>query len=372
MTRLFVFGTLCHPPLLRVVLGRDAVLAPAILPGHEVRWVAGASYPMLCDGVAAAGMVMEVDAADLARLDFYEACFEYLRVPVQITLDDAALPAMLYRPADPQGTPGAPWSLEDWAQNWGAISTLAAVEVMRQMGRVTPSEIGQRFGMIRARAQSFLRAQDWRRAATVARGARASEVVVDAQRYPYDGFFTMEEMIARFPRFDGTLSAPVERGVFRAADAVTVLPYDPVRDRVLLIEQVRFGALGHGDPAPWLLESVAGIVDAGETEAATAIREAAEESGVTILALHLIARYYPSPGGIAQVLTSYIGIADLPDDLPGVGGLDSECEDILSHLVPFDQAFAMIASGEAAVGPLIIGLQYLALNRDRLRAATAG
>jgi len=97
MTRLFVFGTLCHPPLLRVVLGRDAVLAPAILPGHDVRWVAGASYPMLCDGVAAAGMVMEVDAADLARLDFYEACFDYLRVPVQITLDAAALSAPLIR-----------------------------------------------------------------------------------------------------------------------------------------------------------------------------------------------------------------------------------------------------------------------------------
>jgi len=345
---------------------------PAVMHHHDVRSVAGASYPMLCDGPVAHGGMLDVDEMELARLDFYELCFGYERVAAEISVDGTPCAVDVYRPAVVPGAPGPAWSLADWAETWGEISTLAAAEVMRQMGQAAPAEIGQRFGMIRARAQSYLRAQRWQRPRAVGRGGRGDMIVVEALHHPYHGFFTLEEMRARFPRFDGTLSKPAERGIFRAADAVTVLPYDPVRDRVLIVEQVRFGAFGHGDPDPWLLEPVAGIVDAGETEEATAIREAEEEAGVHITDLHLIGRYYPSPGGIAQVLISYIGIADLPDDLPGPGGLESEGEDILSHLVPFDDAIALIATGEAAVGPLLLSLQYLALHRDRLRARGSG
>jgi nudix-type nucleoside diphosphatase (YffH/AdpP family) len=115
-------------------------------------------------------------------------------------------------------------------------------------------------------------------------------------------------------RFDGDAQRDVRRAVFRVTDAATVLPYDPVRDRILLLEQLRFGPLAQGDPAPWLLEPVAGLIDAGETPEETARREAAEEAGLVIGDLHFVARYYPSPGGVSQVLYSYIGLADLPDE----------------------------------------------------------
>jgi len=148
-----------------------------------------------------------------------------------------------------------------------------------------------------------------------------------------------------------------------------VLPYDPVRDRVLFVEQIRFGPLAQGDPVPWLLEPVAGLVDFGETPEAAGRREAAEEAGIAVGDLHFIARYYPSPGGVAQILYSYVGIADLPDGVATIGGHMDEQEDILSHVLGFDAAFALIGSGDLVNAPAIISMQWLAAHRDRLRAA---
>ena len=156
---------------------------------------------------------------------------------------------------------------------------------------------------------------------------------------------------------------------FGRGEAVTLLPYDPVRDRVLLLEQFRAAPFAQGDPEPWLLEPIAGIVDAGESVEASAHREAQEEAGITVDSLVFISRYYPSPGATAQVLYSYAGIADLPDDLASTGGLSDEGEDIAVHLVSFADAMAMLESGEIAVAPLVISLQWLAANRARLRAS---
>jgi len=147
-----------------------------------------------------------------------------------------------------------------------------------------------------------------------------------------------------------------------------VLPYDPVRDRILLLEQFRFGPFAHGDANPWLLEPIAGLLDAGETAEATARREAREEANLDLGTLHFVGRYYPTPGGVAQVLFSYLGIADLPDGTAGLGGHAGEGEDILSHLVPYDLACRMLAEGDMANAPLIVSMHYLMLHRDRLRA----
>ena len=369
MTAVFLFGTLCHPPLFERVAGRPLAGRTAILPGHRVAWVVGASYPMLTEGPGASGLLVEVDGATLARLDFYEACFGYVRDTVEVVVEGAPVSADLWRPKADPGAAGADWRLADWARDWAEISIEAAREVMRQQTTATPGELGQRFWMIRARAQAYVRAGQWRRPRTVGPAFTRDDIAIDDLRHPYTGFFTVEETTARFRRFSGGWSDPVERGSFRVADAATVLPYDPLRDRVIFVEQARFGVLSHGDAAPWLLEAVAGIVDAGETPENAARREAREEAGLTIGALHPVARYYPSPGGIAQVLHAFVGIADLPDGAEGNHGASAEDEDILTHIVTLDAARAMLDSGELADATSIITVQWLLLNRDRLRAA---
>lgn len=369
MPALFIFGTLCHPPLFEVVAGQPLRGRPARLSGQSVVWVAGKSWPMLTEGNGAEGLLIEVSQEILVRLDRYEACFDYHLTDVTAETQDGTVTAQAWRPAQAQGDAGPPWSLADWVADWGDLSVLAAAEVMRQLETHPPLEIGHRFGMLRSRAQSYLSSSTWRRPVHVGRDTSRADIRIEAHRRPYEKFFAVEEITARFRLFDDTWSDPVDRAVFRVADAVTVLPYDPVRDRILLIEQVRFGALAHGDAAPWLLEPIAGMIDAGETPEVTARREAEEEARITLGALHFVARYYPSPGGIAQVLFSYVAEADLPDDITGVAGEDHEGEDIQSHIVSFDEAVTLLETGDMANAPLILSFQWLMMNRDRLRAS---
>lgn len=372
MRALFFYGTLRHAPLLEVVLGRAARARAARLDGYEVLWAAGESFPLIrpAAGGATHGLLVEdIGPQDLARLDFYEGAFSFALVPVTVAIDRGLAEAGVYVP-DPQAwTPGEPWRLEDWVRDWGAVSVEAAREVMGRFGHEDARAVAARFGVIRARAHAALRAAAWRRPAGPSGDFTRDDVQVDAISTPYAGFFNIEEYRARHRRFDGTMSEPVSRAIFRAFDAVTVLPYDPLRDRVLMIEQVRLGAYAHGDPQPWLLEPVAGIVDAGESDEQTARRETLEEAGVALSELHFVARYYPSPGGVAQVLISYLGTADLPDDLPALGGLDTEGEDIRSHLVAFGEAMRLLRDGALANAPLIITMQWLAAHREGLRAA---
>jgi len=252
--------------------------------------------------------------------------------------------------------------------DWGALTLIAAAEVMRAFGRETPQHVAARFPIIRARAQSYVTAAARRRPATVSSQLTREDVEVSALQHPYEKFFTIEEYQTRFRRFDGHWSDSNARAIFNVGDAVTVLPYDPVRDMVMLVEQLRIGAYAQGDPQPWLLEPVAGIVDAGESYEDTAYRETLEEAHVELEALHKVAGYYPSPGGVAQYLVSYVGIASLADDRKRVGGLDSEGENIRNLLVPYDQLVGLLHAGELVNAPIVLSVQWLMLNRDRLRA----
>ncbi|MEX3015511.1 NUDIX domain-containing protein [Gymnodinialimonas hymeniacidonis] len=371
MSPIFLFGALCHQPLLDVVAGVELRMEAAALRGYRAAWVKGKSWPMLekqADGLAEGALILP-EPRILNRLDFYEACFAYTRSKVQVVWDGAEIEAEAwFPPEDTAQEPGEDWSLALWARQWGEVQCVAAAEVMRQMGIVAPDQVGGRFPIIRARADAFVRASRWRRPGHVGAKMPGDQIVHHGTHHAYDGFFNAEEMQASHPRFDGGVNGPLKRSVFRVADAVTVLPYDPVRDRILLVQQFRFGAYAHGDANPWLLEPIAGMIDAGETPETAARREAREEANLTLGDLHFVGRYYPSPGGVAQVLFSYLAIADLPDSIAGLGGHADENEDILSHLVPYDMARKLLAEGDMADAAQIVTMQYLMLHRDRLRA----
>ena len=52
----------------------------------------------------------------------------------------------------------------------------------------------------------------------------------------------------------------------------------------------------------------------------------------------------------------------------GVHGVAGEDEDIQTHILDFDAAMALVTSGEADNGPLLLSLFWLAANRAGLRA----
>lgn len=375
MNSLFFFGTLCDEALLKIVLGRgtgdDLHLTPVRLPDYAVTWVKGQPFPMMSEaqgGMAEGVLATDLSAGDQERLDFYEDGFGYDRAAVTVETDQGAVEAQVYLAQPGRWTPGAPWSLHDWQAQWGAQTRHAAQEVMDHYGSLSPAEMGFARPQIMARASSWARAQGQKRPLNVGSALGAQHTQMVAQRRPYTKFFAVEEQDIRFARFDGSLSKTVTRAAFVSGDAVTVLPYDPVRERVLLVEQFRFGPMVRGDQNPWSLEPIAGRIDPGETPQQAAVREAREETHLDITRLELIGEYYPSPGAVTEYLFSYIGLADLPDEAAVIGGLEDEAEDIRGVLLSFDDLIGLLQSGEAQNGPLILSALWLAANRGRFHA----
>jgi len=168
-------------------------------------------------------------------------------------------------------------------------------------------------------------------------------------------------------QFDGTRSHVLVREAFFGVDAAIVLPYDPVRDRVLLVEQARMGPAARRDPNPWMLEPIAGIVDARETPEDAALREAKEEAGLDVRHLEPAGHYYPSPGASTDHFYTYVGLCDLPMGASYLGGLPNEAEDLRLHPLSFEDAMALANTGEIETGPTLHLLYWLAFHRDRLR-----
>ena len=190
-----------------------------------------------------------------------------------------------------------------------------------------------------------------------------------AKRTVYDGFFSVAEYDLSFTKFDGSKSEIVTRSALISFDAVIVLPYDPIHDRVLLVEQFRAGPFARQEEDPWCLEPIAGLIDHGETPEEAGLREAHEEAGLTLSRLELVARSYPSPGISTEFFHQYIGITSLPKTTSLVSGLASEAEDIRSHIFCFSDFLKMIDAGQITVGPAILLGLWLAQHRDKLRAA---
>lgn len=369
MLSYFVYGTLCHAPLLRTVLGRTVEMVPARLPGHAVFWVRDKAFPVIVEGgPGAAGFLLEgLDAGDAARLDFYEGGFDY--ETREVTVETAAGPARARAYFSAGGLePGAPWSLADWQARWGEVAVATAGDFMAQMGHVAPETLIARYPMMLMRGGARCRARREAGAAAGPLPAHRGEIRERRVRQVYAGYFAVEEYDLRFGRFDGSLSPEVNRAVFVSGDAAVVLPYDPGRDRVLLIEQQRMGPHARGDRQSWIFEAVAGRVDGGETPEETARREAREEAGLEIGELIPAHRYYPSPAAMAEYLYTFVGIAELPDGGPRLGGLAAETEDIRSRIVPFATLMAMVESGQANTAPLLLLALWLDRHREGLRA----
>lgn len=369
---LFLFGTLLHVPLLQVVSGeRDIAkrLTWASRPGYGVSRVAGQVFPMIhptTEGVAEGVIVHGLGEEALARLDYYEKAFGYDRVEF-VVLDEheQSRNVTSYMPEQGRWTAAEPWDRQKWIDVLGEITAMTAAEAMGAMGRLEPLDMGRQYPAMMARAASRHRAQN----EAVSGGMGRGDVQVLHTRTPYAGFINIEELDLTFRLFDGSMSDPVNRAVMVGVDCAIVLPYDPVRDRVLLIEQFRPEAYVRGDPNPWTVEPIAGRIDPGEEPEDAARRETVEEAGVTLGELRCVSAAYPSPGSSTERFFVYVGLADLPDGTEGAGGLESEAEDIRSHLMDWAEFDTALNAGTFRLLPLLVAGHWLARNRDCLRAS---
>ncbi|MDA0148730.1 ADP-ribose diphosphatase [Vibrio sp. LaRot3] len=190
------------------------------------------------------------------------------------------------------------------------------------------------------------------------------DVEIISKQTLFQGFFKMVKYRFKHKLFEGGWSQEIEREMFERGHAAAMLPYDPVRDQVVLIEQIRVGALEHAHP--WQLEIVAGIIDRDEQAEEVVRREAVEEAGIDVSRLEKVTSYYPSSGGCSEMLDVYVGEVDA-STAHGVHGLDYEGEDIRVHVVSREQAYQWVVDGRFENGASIIALQWLQLNYQHLK-----
>lgn len=182
----------------------------------------------------------------------------------------------------------------------------------------------------------------------------------------YKGFFEMRKLTLRHRQFNGGWSQPMQREMMVRNDAICVLLFDPVADKILLIEQFRPAVIK--SESPWLLEVVAGMVEEGESDEEVARRESFEEAGVTVKRLEYMFKFVPSPGGLMEYLRMYVGEFDASQvDLTQSYGLDQENEDIKLHLLHADEAVELLKH-DIENASTIMALQWFVLNKADLLA----
>lgn len=195
---------------------------------------------------------------------------------------------------------------------------------------------------------------------------KSTDLDLKSTELVYDGFFKMQRLNLRHRLFEGGWSREFKRELFCRGDAVAGILYDPVLDRIGLIEQFRIGA-HEQDHGPWCLEVVAGMMDkSGETPEEVMLRELEEEAGLEATSLRFICKYLSSPGGTDEMIHLFAISCDL-SQAGGVHGLDSENEDIRLRVFEAEDVFAAMLNGRTNNAATLIGLQWLQTNRESLR-----
>lgn len=190
------------------------------------------------------------------------------------------------------------------------------------------------------------------------------DIQILEETWLHRSFLKLKQYKLRHKLFAGGWSEVLTRELIARPTVAGVLPYDPVLDKVVLIEQFRPGALTSNQP--WLLEIVAGVADGKESEEALAHRELKEEAGLTALELKLIQRYWVSPGMCDEKIALFYARVDA-SDAGGVHGVTAEHEDIQVHVMPSSEAFSLMESGRINNAMAIIALQWLQWHQDELR-----
>lgn len=195
---------------------------------------------------------------------------------------------------------------------------------------------------------------------------KSGAVEIIDREHCFKGFYRLDRLKIRHKLFSGDTGSVITRELFVRPDAVCMLPYDPIADKVIFVEQVRVGAM-EKSANPWMLELVAGLIDKqGEDPEQVACREALEEANLEISELWPIAQYYPSVGGSDEYIYLYLGRCD-SSKAGGVHGLKEESEDIRTHIWTYEEAVKHLENGLITNAAGILALQWLMLNREKVR-----
>jgi len=197
----------------------------------------------------------------------------------------------------------------------------------------------------------------------------SGSAVIERERRVFDDFFKIDEFLVSHEQIDGTMSAGQRRLVFERGDAVGVLLLNVESKSVVLVEQFRVAVLvgrrrnDRSTPDGWIIETVAGAIDANETPEAAAIRETFEETGYQIREPRLISKFFTSPGGVSERVFLYFAEVTDANRIGNGGGIDDEDIKIVQPTI--DELFDRLAQGSIEDPKLLIGAYWL---QNRLKS----
>ena len=369
---IFVFGTLRSDTLREIVLGRDMSsddICEATIKDFQVYWAKEGPFPVMIPepNSEAYGLVLKnLSELDVERLNYYELGFDYVLATTSVETHAGQIGVSAYFCNRSDMATSKLWSYDDWLSDHSEIQYLAAREFLDFFGTKFGDTAQVMYNSILKRAEVFVSESSTPSSALEIGPDLNTNIQIEDLKREYLGFFALNQVDLKYPFFDNSISGLKSRTILMGSEASLILPYDPILDKVLLVEQFRIGPFCRGDKAPWVYEPVAGMIEFGEKPEDAAKREVFEEAGIQVTNLVKINSGYPNPGEATTYFYNYIGIVDLSDYSPGIYGVRDEGEDIRTHVIDFKEVLSWSISNKLRVLPLTTMVLWLALNKLKL------
>jgi GDP-mannose pyrophosphatase NudK len=185
-------------------------------------------------------------------------------------------------------------------------------------------------------------------------------VKIAGQEVLSDNWYTLRKYTFDYQRADGSWERQ-SREAYDRGNGATILLYNVEKQTVVLTRQFRLPTYTNGNESGIMIEACAGLLDKDNAEDCIR-RETEEETGYQLKAVRKIFEAYMSPGSVTEIL--YFFVAEYSDDMKigDGGGCETEQENIEVIEISFNDAVAMVASGEIRDAKTIMLIQYAQLN----------
>lgn len=171
-----------------------------------------------------------------------------------------------------------------------------------------------------------------------------------------DNWYILNKVTFDYEMKDGKIESHI-REVYDRGNGAAILLYNTTKKKVILTRQFRLPTYLNGNKTGMMIEVCAGLLDQDHPEQAI-IRETEEETGYRLQKVEKVIETYMSPGSVTEILYLFVGEYDETMKVNDGGGLDAEQENIEVLEYTFDQAYAMIQSGEITDAKTILLLQH--------------
>ncbi len=182
------------------------------------------------------------------------------------------------------------------------------------------------------------------------------EIKVTETKLLSDNWYVLNKVTFDYQKKDGKVESHI-REVYDRGNGAAILLYNSDKKTVILTRQFRLPTYLNGNKNGMMIEVCAGLLDQDNPEEAV-IRETEEETGYRLSKVQKVIETYMSPGSVTEILYLFVGEYDETMKVNDGGGLDAEQENIEVLEYTFDEAYAMIESGEITDAKTIMLLQH--------------